>query len=535
MSNSLIHRFNGWPTAFTVENEILSRERRMEKLAEHQVAAQSYASNQIAKSQIKGANIVASEIKNQTAILEAAVVGIGNQISDVIQASADQISYMLDQVGDRICASLDEIKWELVQQNVISSQIFKVLHESRSNEARQLVNQGIRHYLNSQYDKAEERFKEALKFDTTDYQVLMNLGYIEIQKDNAAAAYDYFRDALNLPANLDSNTKADTIWAMARLRYAEKKFNEALTLSLEAIKLKDPIESRKLFTIGVYSALSGKDNEAIKYIRKAIAMDSSCFSIAASDPDLNGISGKILELLADISLNAKSKAEKLINELEINLKNYEAYKKSKEYLNIVEKLKNKFNEVKTIFNDLGYSRYIKTIQIMESVCQTYPMFYELKGLYDDQLKIKNDLKIKNEEKKAVGKSKNTESPIAAMIGIPLIIYLMTAVYAYIQEVAQCFSSSSLADKIIGGPLTIILGPFFAILWPFIYLDNEPRLKYSIIAIIISGVGNLIWGLIRSKHNNNIEMIEAKHSEVMSKLNQVNNQINENKSAILQHL
>lgn len=118
MSRSLIDRYSygnsGWPGAFTPEAEIVyetpRRERQMIRLAEQQVEIQKAAGREIVRSNIAGAQIIASEIAQQTLALDRTINQVGESISGSISFAADQISDAIDVLGDRLCAELSEIK-----------------------------------------------------------------------------------------------------------------------------------------------------------------------------------------------------------------------------------------------------------------------------------------------------------------------------------------------------------------------------------------------------------------------------------------
>ncbi|PIQ44876.1 MAG: hypothetical protein COW04_10630 [Deltaproteobacteria bacterium CG12_big_fil_rev_8_21_14_0_65_43_10] len=148
----------------------------MLQLAQHQIEVQKAASRAVVQSNIAGAQIISNEIAQQTRILENMIGGMTLGIA----AAADQISDSIDILGDRLCAELAEIRWQLSQQNESLEKILDLLRNSRNNEAQQLVKQGVRHYVHGEYLESEERFRKALDFDTTDYQVLMNLAYTPI-------------------------------------------------------------------------------------------------------------------------------------------------------------------------------------------------------------------------------------------------------------------------------------------------------------------------------------------------------------------
>ena len=199
------------------------RQRALLTLTKQQIEAQQLAAKQIVASNIAGAEMVATEIQQQTRSLEQSLQQVGTTLTQEMSSNTEKLSYAVEQLGDRISMEMAEMRWEMAQQNQTLEKILHVLRENRSNETRQLVQQGIRLYINEQYDKAEERFKRALDYDMTDYQVLMNLAYIELHKGDLKAAYKWFKDALNLPENLNNSSKSRTLWAIARIFYTAKQ------------------------------------------------------------------------------------------------------------------------------------------------------------------------------------------------------------------------------------------------------------------------------------------------------------------------
>lgn len=530
MSNSLINQFNGWPLPFTPEAEMINREQQMLQLSKEQIIAQKTAIQKVVSSNILGASMVSSEIQHQTQILESAIFSVGNQIYSAVQSSTDQIVNMLDIVGDQICFSLDEIKWELIQQNAISNQILEVLRENRSNEARQLVNQGVRHYVNAQYEKAEDRFKEALKFDTTDYQVLMNLAYIEIHKGNAKIAYEYFKDALNLPDNLDTQTKAVTLWAMDRLRYAEKNYDDALELANQANKMKKNATPRAFYTLGVYSALSGKQSEALSYIKKAIKLNHSYFSIASAETDLEKMREKIFALLFNLSTEAESKASKVFNKVKQKLKEAEAYQESKEYVNLIGMAKKKQIVAKNLLTKKTFSQCNKAEKILTKILTTVskmdPFIADLKMLYSKRKKSKQDLETEQMNPSSKEKAKDEEAPLIMSYGIPSLIYLGTALVFLIQEIMK-------EDNIFLRILTGVFGIFIAAFWPIIVLigfgnplQGYPLFKYSLILIVISIVLSFFWYHFRKRRNEVVSSVQDKLWGIKQELKDMDEKIGE---------
>lgn len=191
---------------------------------------------------------------------------------------------------------LDDISWRLGQAVSILGdidfklgKILNVLKQNRKNEAKQLVNQGARLMLYGDYRGAEERFKLAYNFDVTDYQVLMNLGHVELQKQNAQKAKDWYKKASTLPVDIDGYARSLPIWNIARIYYAKGEFEEAYTHAQRASQAHDESLGENLFKVAVYAGLAGHKPECLYGIEGAIHRNPKFFRAAIAHPDLHHI------------------------------------------------------------------------------------------------------------------------------------------------------------------------------------------------------------------------------------------------------
>ena len=156
MDAFLAHRFlygnSEWPGSSDPQSGKVSgaHERAMKMVHQlrQQIDAQKMTGDEIANSSMEGAQVIAAEIMEQTEALEKTTDQILESIIGSITMAADQISDSIDMLGDRLCIELTEIKWQLTQRDKKLDEILEVLNESRHNEARQLVQQGLRHYIN---------------------------------------------------------------------------------------------------------------------------------------------------------------------------------------------------------------------------------------------------------------------------------------------------------------------------------------------------------------------------------------------------
>lgn len=236
-------------------------------------------------------SVVRYELERQTEALTAA-----------IGENADRIIFAIDDLAGRVTAELVEIRWQLLQLQTTSEQILEVLKRPRSTEAQELLRQGIRNLVNDKLKQAEDTFKRALDLDNTDYQVLMNLSIVELRKGNAAQSVAYLRDALTLPENLDFNTRADTLWALARVHYAEYDYSLAAKLSKESLALVCP--PHRLFQYGAYLVLAKDARQGISMIEDAIHRDPGLFALAALFPDLASHRDEVEALLTSLARKA---------------------------------------------------------------------------------------------------------------------------------------------------------------------------------------------------------------------------------------
>lgn len=286
-----------------------SRQQQLVDLGHQQIETQKNIAKTVAESNLTASKMVAAEISHQTEILHGAIECASKEISGSVMQAADQLENSIYYLGDVLCASLDEIIWQIVQQSEKLDEILQVLKNSRNIEAQQLVKQGVRHYVTGEYQEAEERFRLALTFDTTDYQVLMNLAYIEIHKNNAQESMVFFNKALKLPENLSQDAKCRTLLAIGRLNYAEGNYQDALSNAKQASSIfkEDPVI---IYTNAVYACLCGDKSLALKHLEKAIYVDHAFFSKAAVDHNFHSIHQDVIELLSNCSNSELTKLSK---------------------------------------------------------------------------------------------------------------------------------------------------------------------------------------------------------------------------------
>lgn len=295
MTKSLIQRytygnFTELPT-FSPEADFFlggpARQRELLAVARTQVALARETNAALRESAAELSASIARELDRQTEALEGA-----------IQQGADRVVFAIDELGSQISAELGEIRWQLLQLRSTSEQILDVLKRPRSTEAQELLRQGVRNLINDKLGEAEDRFLRALDLDNTDYQVLMNLATIALRKGEAGRARSYFRDAITLPDRLDSTAKAEALWSLARLFYAESDYRNAVHRASESLDLYR--RPRRLFQYGVYLMLASDGRQGLTTIEGAIREEPPLFALAALSSDLEASRQEVNKVLAGL-------------------------------------------------------------------------------------------------------------------------------------------------------------------------------------------------------------------------------------------
>lgn len=519
MTQSLSQRYHygnsAWPNPFTPEAELIyetpRREIEMIHLAKQQIKAQNDAGREIAKSNLIGAQVIAKEIELQTLALESTINQVGGRITESVALAANQISDAIEILGDRICIELSEIKWQLTQQNVTLENILATLQETRNNEAKQLVKQGLRHYVNAEFEEAEDRLKLALSFDTTDYQVLMNLAFIEIHKDNSSQALNYFLKALSLPENLDSSSKARTLWALARLYYAKEDFNKAYAHAKEAFKYDDNSDPAILYSFAVYETLIGEKSCALIKIEQSILKNPSYFTRCSVDPDLKSIKGDILELLGKLSSDAESAAKQKVNtmasEFSVLKKNGKSYSND----SFIQEINKIINMSIDKLKNPSYSFCLRCINNMNTLQKVFTNLKDLKSLDADLEKKQVDFATKEKSYNTLQQKSTPEKDLPSLVeGImPFYSYLLPGILA-----ANAFMSyepvkNAGGGKIIYFILTVLGWPlaFIASFFSGILSGNEAManvFKGCIAGLVIVLITHTILSFIRKEMSKNYD-------------------------------
>lgn len=306
-------------------------------------------------------DVMVATIEGQTAELRATLDRSADRIANELADQGDRITSELTVQSDRICGSLDEIRWEVAQVGRTMNRLLQVALNSRTNEANQLVKQGVRHFANDEYLEAEGRFLKALDYDSTDYQVLMNLGFIAVHKEQPDAAFTYFKKALTLPDSLNDPAKARALWALARVHYSQKRFPEAYASAEQAKALSTPVRAADILTVGVYAAPLGKTDLAIQHCRQALILDPPLYSTIAAyaELDLQPIRDNVLTMLVEMTEDALKRAMRHILSVQRALSKATEAPQASHYADLLEVIRKRISEAETRLRHASYEDCLK--------------------------------------------------------------------------------------------------------------------------------------------------------------------------------
>ncbi|OQX19244.1 MAG: hypothetical protein BWK75_05875 [Candidatus Altiarchaeales archaeon A3] len=355
---------------------IPERQKEMIGLMQTQIKLQKTATDDIVGSNIASAEIIASEIEEQTSAMEYAV-----------KTSADRVLYKLEDLEDSICGELSKVSWELAQiGNILSkklSDIITILKSPRKTEASELTQQGVRHLANNEISEAEDRLMKALEKDTTDYVTLMNLGFLYVQKNQADDAIKFFNKAITLSPNIDDHQKSYTLWCISRVLYATSQYKECCRIAQESVNL--DTTPKKIYSLGVYKIIAGYKSEGFELLNKAISQDVSFFALTATDPDLKEYKNDVLAFLDKIYQQkykeAKNKFQELkdfLSSVSTTIKNLSSVPPS------VDIAKSTYKRCEMLLAKPIYSNIIDALVILNSI-RIPSIEYEIKRCIEKEL------------------------------------------------------------------------------------------------------------------------------------------------------
>ncbi len=294
----------------------LSHKEKIIRLHRAQLAATGIATEAIVASQQAGSSLVVSEVRASSAKLGDTVQRSCQEIEGAIREGTGDIAWAIDSLQDALVGHLGAIRWELSQIGSTLSQVLETLRNSRTVEAQQLLRQARRHLSAGEFGEAEERLQEALHYDSTDFEVLTELGYTYIYLEDSENAVRFFNKAHMLPESLPDSLRASTLLELARVYYASGSAEDARSTARMIDGLADYAPTgRDLYQVARYEALVNRIPTAIEYLSRAIQLDSRLFATAAVDGEFEDATDDVIAFLSDLALRTKRDSDRLLRKL----------------------------------------------------------------------------------------------------------------------------------------------------------------------------------------------------------------------------
>ncbi len=278
-----------WATAY-VGAALLSQQERAAKRYEKEAVATRAAIEEQTRQSAEQARILKSTIEESS---EA----VRREVSNVHAAVKENTNELRG-----IAAQVSHLAWLQVEQNRTLQHILNLIRENRANECRQLVEQGERNFRAGYLAEAEERFKLALTYDSTDYMTHQNLGLTYIRLGRPDVALEHFRKACSFPPKAGANEQrffvaraathaARTCYAMGDYAQAEKYFVHALDV--------EKTNAKNAYDLGVVRAHQGKTSGAVDALSAAIDRDPTLAGAALADEELSPMREEIEQLVLE--------------------------------------------------------------------------------------------------------------------------------------------------------------------------------------------------------------------------------------------
>jgi tetratricopeptide (TPR) repeat protein len=284
--------------------------KRYEKAAHATTAAverQTAEAVRLRKEQATQARELQSAVEDSTRLLQKSIDGTDKAIMEMHGAVVDQLSH---------------VRWAMAEQNQLLRGIFETLREGRSNECRQLVEQGEKNMQARYYAEAEERLKLALVYDNTDHVLHQNLGLVAIHLGKPDIALEHFRRALAFPPkakNHGDRSKVAFFLARAATHAARVLYSTGDTRGAAEYLAKalehDDTAAKNWYDLAVMCACEANGSAVETALRKAIALEPEFYAQALGDSELDPMRDTVDRLLLTLRDEAHDALETALPKL----------------------------------------------------------------------------------------------------------------------------------------------------------------------------------------------------------------------------
>jgi tetratricopeptide (TPR) repeat protein len=274
--------------------------KRYEKAAHTTTAAverQTAEAVRLREEQATQARELKSAVEDSTRVLQKSIDGTGTAITEMHGAVVDQLSH---------------VRWAMAEQNQLLRGIFDTLREGRSNECRQLVEQGEKNMQTRFYAEAEERLKLALVYDNTDHVLHQNLGLVAIHLGKPDIALEHFKRALAFPPKAKSHGDRSKVAFFlaraathaARVLYSTGDTRGAAEYLAKALE-HDDTAAKNWYDLAVMYAYEANGRAVGTALRNAIALEPEFYAQALGDTELDPVREEVDRLLLTLRDEAR--------------------------------------------------------------------------------------------------------------------------------------------------------------------------------------------------------------------------------------
>lgn len=201
-----------------------------------------------------------------------------------------------------------EVVYHLELQRKELKRIVEILEAPLETQAKELRRRAEFAHRNGWVDEALADFLEAEKKNYADFTVHQSLGNIYLGKNNLTKAEEYYKKAAKYARPHSPYYTSYALWHLGRVKYLQGETLAAYEATKRATTLW-PNLNQALYDHARYSALLGKEEEALANLRSAIQFDRNYALKALADEAFSKMIPALKTLLQTFKQEAKQRAE----------------------------------------------------------------------------------------------------------------------------------------------------------------------------------------------------------------------------------
>jgi len=276
---------------------------------------------------------VAEFISEQTDKIVSAQLEAADRIivsQDRITSGIDKVGFGLDRIADGLESlasafewGLSEVVWQLEQQRTVLEEILRVLQAPLDTQSKELRKRAEYAYRNGWIDDALEDFLESERKNRYDFTIHQSLGDIYLfHKKDSERALEYYEKAAKYATPESPYHASLALLHIGLINYLQGNSQKAYEATSKAIEL-SPNLYEAHYQHAQYCASLGKYDEAMEFLRKAIAGDRYYCLKADSEKDFDVMREQLRSFFQDSQNAAQDqarseiyRAQKLISDAE---------------------------------------------------------------------------------------------------------------------------------------------------------------------------------------------------------------------------